>query len=305
MTVPFEIFRGLSFVLMMGASVVTTYAVLCAPLRVANRLGMRGLKRQRAIGAGGPWSKLEPVVRWLGTRVSGMMSDRFHDSLDRQLTLAGDYLGLTPPEYVALSILGGAFGFAIGLALATVTHMGGFIVAAATFFGAGSVYMTITGEAETRLKRIGRGLPYAIDLMALGMSAGLDFPGAIRQFVEKSSDPFDPLVEELAWMLQKMSLGNTRKQVLGEFAERAPIGAVLEFVGAVVQAEERGHPVAKVLQIQATASRERRSVQAEERAAKAGVALMLPLVLLFMSILLLILAPIVLRLSKTAMFSRS
>jgi tight adherence protein C len=78
---------------------------------------------------------------------------------------------------------------------------------------------------------------------------------------------------------------------------------VLEFVGAVAQAEERGHPVAGVLQIQATQSRQRRSVRAEENAAKAGVALALPLILVFISLLILILAPIILRVGHSALFA--
>lgn len=246
---------------------------------------------------------LEPFVRWLGVRTSAVMSDGFHAKLDRQLTMAGDYLGITPSEYVALSILGGAMGLGAGMILHRMIGAGPIVVLSSVFLGAGSVYLTISSEAESRLKRISRGLPHAIDLMALGMSAGLDFHGAIRQLVEKSGDADDPLVEELGFMLQKISLGNTRRQVLTEFAERAPVEVVLEFVGAVVQAEERGHPVSRVLQIQATTSRERRSTVAEEKAARAGVALMIPLVLLFASILLLLLAPTVIRLGHSGFFS--
>ena len=63
-------------------------------------------------------------------------------------------------------------------------------------FGAVIPYLQISGEAQRRLKEVGRGLPYVIDLMALAMSAGLDFPGAVRQVVEKSSSPDDPLIDD-------------------------------------------------------------------------------------------------------------
>ena len=76
----------------------------------------------------------------------------------------------------------------------------------------------ISGEGQRRIKEINRGLPYVIDLMALGMSAGLDFPGAVRQGVEKSSNPEDPLIEEMTRVLQELSLGRTRKQTLTDFA---------------------------------------------------------------------------------------
>ena len=71
------------------------------------------------------------------------------------------------------------------------------------------------------------------------MSAGKDFPGAVRQVVEKSSDPDDALVEEFSRMLQELGIGRTRKQALLGFAERAPIETVQEFVNSVVQAEEK------------------------------------------------------------------
>jgi tight adherence protein C len=303
MTASIDALRWVAVLVVMGAAFFATYAVASAPSRVASRLGLRGLKRQRAIAAGGPWSVIEPLVRWLGVRVGGVLGNRMHDSLDRQLTLAGDYLGLTAPEYAALSLLGALFGILVGVAMARVIQLGDAVGAAAVLFGMAAPYLTISGEAESRLTRISRGLPYAIDLMALGMSAGLDFPGAVRQVVEKSSDPYDPLTEELGFILQKLSLGQTRKQVLLELAERAPVQVVVELTGAVVQAEERGHPMARILRIQAHTSRERRSVQAEEKAAKAGVKLMVPLVLLFMAILLLMLSPIVIRLGRSALFS--
>jgi tight adherence protein C len=156
----------------------------------------------------------------------------------------------------------------------------------------------MTSESARRLKQINRGLPFAVDLMALAMSAGLDFPGAIRQVVEKSSDPEDALIEELTRILQELQLGRTRRQALLEFGARAPTNQVTEFVNAVIQAEERGNPVADVLQIQAGVSRQRRSVMAEETAAKAGVQMVGPLFLLFGCIMLLVVAPIVIKLAN-------
>ncbi len=286
------------------AAGVFVHAILSAPSRPLVRLGVRGLKRQRALQDAG-WRRVEPLVRWLGVRLSGSLSDAQYRALDRQLLLAGDYLGLTPAEYLALSALGFAAGLTMGLVLARVAHVSAIVVIAAALFGAALPYLLVSGELERRFKVVSRRLPGAIDLISLAMSAGLDFPGAIRQVVEKSSDPFDPLTEELGWILHKLSLGNTRREVLREFAERVPIEVVLEFVGAVSQAEERGHPVSKVLQIQATTSRQRRSVRAEESAAKAGVALSGPLILLFLAILLLIMTPIVLRLGQSGVFRSS
>lgn len=275
------------------------YAVASAPTRVASRLGLRGLKRTRALAQNEMWAQVEPLIRWLGVRVSGVIGDGARESLDRQIGLAGDILGMTAEEYVALSIVSALCGFAAGGLFGYLTDMGGLLVVAFGALGGALPYLAVSGEAQKRLKEVSRRLPYAIDLLALAMSAGLDFPGAVRQVVEKSSDPHDPLHEEFTLILQELQLGRTRKQALTELAKRVPVESVVEFVGAVVQAEERGNPVADVLQIQAAMSRQRRSVKAEEAATKAGVALVGPLMLVFLCIMILLVGPMVIQLASS------
>lgn len=283
------------FVCVFGAAIaILVYAVASAPSRVANRLGMRGLKRQRALADNPAWAQVEPLVRWLGVRVSGVIEDDLRAKLDHQLMLSGDYLGLTPEEYVALSVLSFFGGLAFGAVGGVMTGMGSALMLATGPVGAALPYLQISGEVQRRLKEINRGLPYAADLLALAMSAGQDFPGAVRQVVEKSGNPDDGLVEEFTRLLQELQIGQTRRQALIGLAQRAPIESVSEFVGAIVQAEERGNPVAEVLQIQAQVSRMRRSVRAEELAAKAGVQMVGPLFLLFFCIMLLVMGPMIL-----------
>lgn len=276
------------------------YAMASAPSRIASRLGMRGLKRRRALENNPAWAQIEPLVRWLGVRVSGILSEGFRERASKQLALAGDFLGLTPDEYVALSILSLLAGMLFGAVFGQLSGMGATMFIIVGPVGAALPYLAVSSEADRRLRQINRGLPYMIDLLALAMSAGQDFPGAMRQVVEKSSDPNDALVEELGRMLQELGLGKTRKAVLLAFNERAPLESVAEFVNAVVQAEERGNPVADVLLIQASVSRMRRSVKAEDAAAKAGVAMVGPLFLLFFCIMLLVMGPMVLKLAAIA-----
>jgi tight adherence protein C len=262
-----------------------SYGIASAPTRVASRLGLRGLKRQRVLAQNELWASVEPLVRWLGVRVSGILSDQQRAELDRQIGLAGDYMGLTADEYLALMLLSSVTGLGVGVLGGWLLEIGGISIVVGTMLGGAIPYMQISGVAQERLKNVGRGLPYVIDLMALSMGAGLDFPGAVRQVVEKSSNPDDPLVEEFTLILQSMNLGRTRKEALQEFARRAPVETVTEFVNSLVQAEDRGNPVAEVLAIQATVSRTRRSVRAEEAAAKAGVQMVGPLMLVFFCIM--------------------
>ncbi|MCA9594444.1 MAG: type II secretion system F family protein [Myxococcales bacterium] len=300
MNAGYVFYRFLFIGTMAAALLIAVYALASAPSRVASRLGMRGLKRQRALEENELWAGIEPLVRWLGVRVSGIMSDDQHRALDKKLALAGDWLGITPEEFVGLSILSFFGGLTFGGVAGMMTDMGVVMVFVVGPIGGALPWMQMSGIAADRMKGINRGLPYAVDLIALAMSAGKDFPGALRQVVEKSSDPDDPLTEEFARILQELSIGRTRKMAMISFAERNPSDAVAEFVNSVVQAEEKGNPLADVLQIQAGMSRMRRSVNAEKAAAKAGVQMVGPLALVLICILALIMGPMMLKLGKYA-----
>jgi tight adherence protein C len=290
-SVQLQVMRVAVLACVMLATMAFAYAIASAPTRIANRLGLRGLKRQRVLAQNELWAGIEPMVRWLGVRMSGILTDEQRAELDRQIGLAGDYLGITADEYLALTVLSSVAGAVIGAFAGWMLELGGITVVVGVMLGGAGPYMQISGVAQERLKNVGRGLPYVIDLMALSMGAGLDFPGAVRQVVEKSSNPDDPLVEEFTLILQTINLGRTRKEALLEFARRAPVETVTEFVNSLVQAEERGNPVAEVLTIQATVSRTRRSVRAEEMAAKAGVQMVGPLMLVFFCIMGLLMGP--------------
>jgi tight adherence protein C len=278
---------------------VLTYVGAATPSPEAKRLGLRGLKRQRALESVPTWSVVEPIVRWLGARVSGLVGREARVKLNQKIALAGDFLGLLPEEVVGLSILTALGGLGMGYLLGWVSGMGDLVVTAGFLGGAAMPYMRLSSTAADRLKEVNRRLPYAIDLLALAMGAGLDFPGSVRQVVEKSGSPNDPVVEEFTLILQALQLGRTRRMALEAFAERCPADAVVEFVGALIQADLRGNPVAEALRIQAEVARRKRTINAEEAASRAGVAMMGPLVLVFLSILILIVGPIIMRIQQS------
>jgi tight adherence protein C len=78
---------------------------------------------------------------------------------------------------------------------------------------------------------------------------------------------------------------------------------VREFVGAVVQAEEKGTPLAEVLRIQAGILRMRRTVLAEEAASRAGVMMMIPLIMLLGSILMILMGSMMLKSFESSFLS--
>lgn len=273
-----------------------TYALAAAPSGVAERLGLRGLKRQRALATSQLWAALEPTVRWLGRGLRGWLSPRWTAGLNAKITLAGDYLGLVAEEFVALSVLTTVAGTLVGVALGRFSGLGPLLALVGFAYGCVAPYFAMTGAQAVRLERMARRMPHVIDLLALGSGAGLDFPRALRQVIDKAGDPEHPLVEELSLILQSLQLGRSRTQALEEFAARAPCEAVIEFVNAMVQGELRGTPVVSVLQIQAEVARRQRSVRAEEAATRASGMLMIPLFLVFVCVMLLVAGPMILTL---------
>ena len=128
------------------------------------------------------------------------------------------------------------------LALDAYAQIGGIFVLMLAAFGGLMPTSRSPARSSGASKQVNRGLPHTIDLVALTMSAGLDFPGAMRQVTEKTADKRDAIYEELNRILQELELGRTRKQALLAFADRCPTEAVRDFTSSVVQAEEKGNP---------------------------------------------------------------
>ncbi|MEC7520268.1 MAG: type II secretion system F family protein [Myxococcota bacterium] len=256
------------------------------------RLGMRGLKRQQALEEGGSFKSFEPMMRMVAGWVAHLPLGDRRRKIDEMLKHSGDWLGLTANEFVAMSALG-AVGFTIfGLVAVTLAELPSVLVFFFAGLGAILPYMQVSAATQQRFKEVNRSLPGAIDLASLCMGAGLDFPGSIRQIVDKAGRR-DSLIDEFSFILQEIELGRTRRQALENFADRCPTEAVRDFVGTVVQSEEKGNPLAEVLRIQANMLRMRRSVMAEESAARAAVLMMGPLMLIFGAIILVLLGPFI------------
>ena len=258
-------------------------------------LGLRGLKRMRAIDEGGLFAKMDPALRMVSGWMRGIPAARYRANLQQKTAYAGEWLGLDANDFMALAFLS-AIGFA-GLGLSAVVLFDLPVIAAVVLLMLGVVlpYTRMQSIAQDRFKEVNRSLPGAIDLAALCMGAGLDFPGALRQIVEKSASRDAAIVEEVTRILQELDLGHTRRKALEGFAERVPTEAVKDFVGTVVQAEAKGTPLSEVLVIQARMLRMRRSVAAEEAAAKAGLMMMGPLMLMFICILFILMGPFAVR----------
>jgi tight adherence protein C len=294
-------YLGIAASVFLGAGfAIVIYIAAKYPTEAPPITGLLGMRRREALRDVSGWAQLEPLIRWLGARVQGFIGANQTQTLSKDIQTGGDFLGLRPQEFVGLSVFALVSGGIIGALLGYLADMPLLFVLVPALALA-LPYMALKNKVRERMLVIGRTLPSSLDILSLSMSAGKDLPGAIAEYVEKARNPKDPLVEEYRLVLMRTQTGQTRRQALEEFMDRVPVDSVREFVFAVVQAEARGNPVADALAVQAEASRRKRSVTAEEKAAKAAVKLIAPIMLLFFCILLLIVGPMIIKLQSTGL----
>lgn len=257
--------------------------------------GPRGAARARTRAATAGFAALEPLLRQMAAHIARWPLGATRAQIDQRLVQGGDWLGLTADEFIALSILSSLAGAGVGAIFVALGVGGGATVAVAVVVGGWLPNLQLGHAIAERFKNVQRNLPAALDLATMCMSAGLDLPGALRQVVAHLPRRDSAIRDEIERILHALSLGHTRRRALEDFAERVPVPAVKDFVGAVVLGEEKGTPLAEVLAIQAGMLRMRRSVNAEEAAAKAGTKMMLPLMMLFGCVFLLLMGPFVIQ----------
>ena len=283
--------------LLMASVTTFVFVMLSQPLLPPPLHGLRGLKRMRARASVDLFRDAELPLRWLGARVAPAMSPKRHAALARRITLAGEVWGLWPAEMQALGLLGMLAGVSLGSAC--TLYSGNLLwTLAGAAFGALAPGMQLSSTGRARLRDIQRRIPHVVDLLVLSLGAGLDFPAALRQVVERSPDTQSALLEELGLILEELKLGRTRRQAFECFAERAPCDEVRDLVSATIQAEEQGTALGCVLESQASSSRQRRSTRAEEAASKASTAMVLPTTLLFVALMILLIGPMLLETSR-------
>jgi tight adherence protein C len=237
---------------------------------------------------------MRPMIQRLaraGRRQDGGMIARTDAKLEKAGYPGGlrgaDWMGVKILSLIAFAIL----GFLIGLVIAG-TPVVAFLFAVG---GAGLGFLAPEFWLGRRIR--GRSmamtlqLPDALDLLTISVEAGLGFDAALAKVVEKMEGP---LVDEFRQALAEVRMGRARRDALRDVANRADSQPVSNFIGAIVQAEQLGVPIAKVLQIQSNQLRIERRQRAEEAAAKAPVKMLFPMVgCIFPTIFIVILGPAV------------
>jgi len=153
----------------------------------------------------------------------------------------------------------------------------------------------ILGKLLTaRQKVILNSLQDVIDLITVSVEAGLGFDGALLKVVDKKPGP---LASEFDKVLQEIKVGRQKKDALKDMSKRIDLQDFTAFIGAIVQADQFGVGIANVLRIQAEQMRQKRKQRAQEKAMKAPIKMLIPMVLfIFPTLFIVLLGPVAIQL---------
>ena len=221
------------------------------------------------------------------------------DTISARLIAAGMGRTLTPTTFLALKGAGALGGGFVGLLLGgsvggpTTGLLLAFAFGAGGFIAPGFIVST---RVKRRREAIRSQLPDALDLLAVSVEAGLGFDGAVDKLTEHMEGP---LADEFSLTLGEMRIGESRHDALKKLAERANTPEVASFTRAIIQADQLGISLGRILRLQAADSRLKRQAIAEERAMKSPIKMLFPTVIfIFPAMFLVILGPAFIQLAK-------
>jgi tight adherence protein C len=206
---------------------------------------------------------------------------------------------VTPQAYLAMKA--GTAGGAILLGLMISITGGGTFGLVIALVGAAIGFIApefvINSRVRGRKDEMKTDLPNVLDLLSVCVEAGLGFDQALVKLNERMEGP---LVDEFALVLHEMRIGQSRSAALKNLAERVDSPDVGQFARAIIQADQLGISLSRILKVQSQDMRVRRQLAAEEKAMKAPVKMLFPTVIfIFPSMFVVALGPAMLNLMKT------
>jgi tight adherence protein C len=213
------------------------------------------------------------------------------EAIGMRLLAAGLAGRVSATQFLALKagLAVGAVAVGIALAASVSPTLGLLLTPLVAAIGFRLPELLLAQRTARRRDRIRAVLPDALDLLAVSVEAGLGLDGAIAKLTEHMEGA---LVDEFAITLGEMRVGEARHDALKKLADRVPAPEVAAFVRSVIQADQLGISLGRILRVQAADSRQRRQAAAEERAMKAPIKMLFPTALfIFPSMFVVILGP--------------
>ena len=243
-----------------------------------------------------------PLVRWYASSVDAGLAIAKREIIQSQLNAAGAAYLITPAEFVVIRRVACVLALLIALYIVFVLEVrdGLYLVLAGGLVPFGYMYPDIwlRDARKKRHCRFEKEFPFFLDVVVLGMKAGLTFGAAVEQAVEQLRG--GPVRDEFSRFLRETRTGITRRAALDRLAARVLIPAVTNFTASVTQAEETGGSLGEVLADQARQRRQERFVRAEKLANQAPVKMLFPLIALLFPITFIIIGfPIVIQLVES------
>jgi tight adherence protein C len=267
--------------------------------RRAAAYGRRTQKKNASLEGSLRTRALLPAMEHAARTVLRMNPKMTVETVQLRLMSAGLARRITPMAFLSAKGFAAAAGIFFGLVVFGTSK--GFFMGLAMGAAAGAVGFiapdfVLNKKIRARQERLSQDLPDALDLLAVSVEAGLGFDAAVVKITEQVEGP---LGEEFALTLNEMRIGESRQDALKKLAERTGIPEIAAFARAIVQADQFGISLGRILRVQAVDTRHRRQIAAEEKAMKAPVKMLFPTVIfIFPSMFIVILGPAFLNISK-------
>jgi tight adherence protein C len=244
-----------------------------------------------------------PFFNRIGRFASRFTPQATIEATRHRLDMAGNPMQMDPAFFLAMrfivaALFGGLIflsfvmsgrGILNGLAVGVIFLLIGFVFPE----------LWLSGRISRRQREIFRSMPDALDLLTVCVQAGLGFDAAMDKVHEKWDDD---LAIEFGRVIQEIRLGKLRREALRDMADRLGVAEMTSFVAAVIQSEQLGVSMSKVLRIQSDQMRVRRRQMAEEEAHKLPVKMVFPIgILIFPSLLIVLLGPAILTMLESPM----
>ena len=243
-----------------------------------------------------------PIVRRLGEFSARFTPQKAIQDTARRLELAGNPWPIDAATFLAirfiLAVVLAGFLIAVVLISPPSNPSDNFMyIGGAAFAGFFLPHLMLTSKITRRQNEIRKAMPDALDLLTICVEAGLGFDAAMSKVSQKWENQ---LSLAFARTIREVQLGKVRRDALKDMSDRLGIPEMTSFVAAIIQSEQLGVSMAKVLRIQSDQMRVKRRQRAEEEAHKAPIKMIIPMALLiFPSIMIIILTPAALQIMNS------
>jgi len=221
-----------------------------------------------------------PLARKLGEITLRFTPQNWISRINRRLELAGRSSKVDATVFLTLQFI---FGLLIGGFTFTLLKLLGNNIPAGrvflftlvmTLLGFYLPHFQLSSSITNRQKQVRKDMPDALDLLTICVEAGLGFDAAMARVAEKWNSP---LSMAFARVIQEVQLGKLRREALHDMQDNIGISELTSFVAAIIQSEQLGVSMSKVLRVQADQMRVRRRQLAEEEAHKAPIKMLIPI----------------------------